>query len=74
MPIFTPAELAEQKAAWKAALLAVSKSQSYTIGKRTLTRADLSEIKGMLGWLDEQESALTVDAAGPRIVQGRVRR
>ena len=74
MAIFTPAELAEQKAAWKAALLAVSTSQSYTIGNRTLTRADLPQIRSMLEWLDEQEAAMSAAASGPSIVQGRVRR
>lgn len=74
MAIFTASELSEQKTAWKAALLAVSTSQSYTIGNRTLTRADLPHIRSMLEWLDEQESAMTAEASGPRIVQGRVRR
>lgn len=74
MAIFTATELTEQKTAWKAALLAVSTGQSYTIGRRTLTRADSSEIRRMLEWLDEQESLLSAAAAGPMFVQGRPRR
>lgn len=74
MAIFTSAELSEQKTAWKAALLAVSTSQSYTIGKRTLTRADLPEIRKMLEWLDKLESEASAAGSGPLFVEGRIRR
>ena len=74
MAIFTPEEIAEQKAAWKAALKAVSTGQAYTIGKRQLTRADTVEIRRTLEWLDEQASMTTAAASGPLFVQGRVRR
>lgn len=74
MAIFTSIELAEQKAAWKAALLAISTSQSYTIGKRTLTRADLPEVRKMLEWFDKLESELSSSTSGPLFVEGRIRR
>jgi len=74
MAIFTAGEIAEQKTAWKAALLAASTGKSYTIGRRTLDRADLPEIRRMLEWLDEQEAAETAAASGPLFVSGRVRR
>lgn len=74
MAIFTAAELSEQKSAWKAALLAVSTGQSYTIGRRTLTRADAKVIRDMLEWLDEEDAKLSASAAGPFFAQGRPRR
>ncbi len=74
MAIFTAAEIVEQKTAWKKALAAVSTGQTYTVGKRQFTRADLPEIRRTLEWLDEQASLTAAAAAGPLIVQGRVRR
>lgn len=41
----TPAQAQAQLDAWLAASLAVAKNQSYTIGTRTLTRADAKEIR-----------------------------
>lgn len=72
MAIFTAAELAAEKTAWKAALLACSKGQSYDMGDRSLTRADLPEIRKTLEWLDEQESAAASDSgvSGPVSVSG----
>jgi hypothetical protein len=73
LAIFTPSEIAEQKAAWKAALMAVSTGQSYEVGGRSLTRADLPEIRKTLEWLDQQES-VAAGNAGPQFVSGRVAR
>lgn len=73
MAIFTSAELAEQIAAWKAALLAVASAQSYTISGRMLTKADLPEIRSTLSWL-EREQEKTSSTFGPHIVSGRVKR
>lgn len=44
-PNITEADAQAQLAAWLAASIAVSKSQSYSIGNRSLTRADLKDIQ-----------------------------
>lgn len=54
MAIFTLAEITEQIAAYKAALVAVSLNQSYMMGEKRLARADLSEIRNTLEWLDHE--------------------
>lgn len=56
--IFTIEEIAEQMKAYKAALAALSLGQSYRIGERWLTRADLPEVRRTLEWLGAQEQAL----------------
>jgi hypothetical protein len=58
MAIFTAAELSEQIAAWKAALLALAASQEYTIAGRRLRRADLPEVRATLAFLEGQRSDL----------------
>lgn len=77
MAIFTATELAEQKTAWKAALLAVSTGKSYEIDGRSLTRANTNEIRATLEWLDEQEAAIAAEStgnAGVRTLISRVAR
>lgn len=78
MAIFTAAELTAQMTAWKAALLACAQGQSYNMGGRMLTRADLPEIRSTLEWLDKlQADAAAVSAGGavgPKFVEGRVAR
>lgn len=56
--IWTPAELDEQIAAWKAALLALATSKSYRIGTRELTRVDLPEIREHLDYLAKEKARL----------------
>ncbi|MCB2188825.1 MAG: hypothetical protein KQJ78_20590 [Deltaproteobacteria bacterium] len=73
MAIFTAAEIAEQKTAYKAALAACSQGRAYSVGSRSLTRHDLPEIRATLEWLDQQEQALA-GQAGPHFVTGRPRR
>jgi hypothetical protein len=73
MAIFTATELTEQLAAWKAALLAVANSQSYSISGRTLTKADLPEIRNTLQFL-EKEQDRTSGRNGPYYTAGRVKR
>ncbi len=73
MAIFTADELDEQITTWKAALLAVATSQSYTILNRTLTRADLPEIRATLTFL-EKEKESTAGRTGPYFSVGRTRR
>ena len=71
MAIFTPAEIEEQIAAYKAALLAVSLNQSYMIGEKRLSRADLPEIRATLEWFDKEKTRLSQPAGifinGPEI-------
>lgn len=68
MAIFTLTEIAEQKTAYKAALLKVSRGQAYDIGGRRLTRADLPEIRETLEWLDKEEAKLG-GLGGPSVVR-----
>ncbi len=70
MPIFTPEEIAEQKTAYKKALMALSTSQEYAIGKRRLVRADLPEIRNTLAFLEEEERKLS-GTSGPVMLAGR---
>lgn len=44
--------------AWLEAELEVTLNQSYTIGSRSLTRADLSEIREQIAFWDGKVSAL----------------
>lgn len=54
MAIFSREEKTRQIALWSEALARVSQGQEYTIGSRRLRRADLSEIRKTLEWLDAQ--------------------
>ncbi len=63
MAIFTRAEKQQHIDTWKAALLAVSQGQEFTIGTRRLRRADLPSIQQHLDWLDRQ-STVEDQAAG----------
>jgi len=51
-------------AAWLAADLAVAKGQAYTIGGRTLTRADALEITNKINYWSNVEAQLRRVAAG----------
>lgn len=51
-----------QLEAWLAASLAVTKSQSYQIGDRRLSRADAAEIRSQVEFWQAQISRLTVSA------------
>lgn len=76
-PLFTDAELDTQIAAYKTALTALAKAQSYTLEfgatRQQLTRADLPEIRQTLTWLQEQRAA-TAGVAGLQSLRGRVAR
>lgn len=50
--------------AWMAADLAVAKGQSYSIGSRTLTRANADEITDKLNYWTGVEAQLQRSAAG----------
>lgn len=58
MTIWTRPELLALLADWKAAYKAASTGKSYTIQGRTLTRYDLSEIRGQINYLQNELAAL----------------
>ena len=73
MAIFTLEEIADQKAAWKRTLKALSTSKEYTMGRRRMTREDLPEVRATLEFLEVEERKL-LDTAGPVVLAGRPRR
>lgn len=65
---WTLVQAQEHLAAWLAADLACAGGQSYTIGSRTLTRADLTDIARQLAfWRREVTRLQDGRSAGPRI-------
>lgn len=69
--IWTKEELQEQIVAYKAALLACASGKSYTIGSRTLTRADISDIRKQLDYFANEIAALE-GRRGLMLVSGRL--
>lgn len=66
----TLAEAQALRAAYYQALLAISTGQSYTIGSRTLTRADLAEVERLFNQYDRAVEALQAGrTAGARVVR-----
>jgi hypothetical protein len=55
--------------AWIAADLAVAASQSYTIGTRSLTRANAREIREQVAYWRRQVDQLTSGRSGVRIIR-----
>lgn len=53
--------------AWLDAELAVSTAQSYTIGSRTLTRANISEIRKQIEYWQNKYDELTIKANNGKI-------
>ena len=53
--------------AWLDAELAVSTGQSYSIGSRSLTRANLAEIRKQIDYWEKKVAALTITTSGGRI-------
>lgn len=76
-PLFTEAEIAAQIAAYKAALTALASAREYTIDsggiRRTVSRADLPEIRATLEWLQTQRVGNAI-GGGPQFIRGRVSR
>ena len=70
-PLFTEAELEAQVAAYKKALTALSKAQSYRINlggtERLVTKADLPEIRTTLEWLQKQRMG-NATGGGPKAI------
>ena len=71
--IWSREELLSLLADWKAAYKAASIGKSYMIQGRTLTRYDLSEIRGQLSYLENELAALD-GRRGPAFVRARFRR
>lgn len=57
--------------AWLDAELAVSQGQAYTIGSRSLTRANLAEIRKQIEYWKKQVDELEVMSKGGRIRRGK---
>lgn len=74
MAIFSLTEIDQQMTLWKTALSTVSLGQSYRMNTgttdKTLTMADLPEIRNTLRFLENERRGL-VKSKGPVAVQGR---
>ena len=66
----TLAQAEAQLTAWLAASTAVSQGQAYTIGSRSLTRANSSEILKQIQFWDSQVKRLEESAGGGIRVRG----
>lgn len=71
--IWSRAELLELIAKWKAAYKAATTGKSYSIGNRSLTRQDLSEINRQLDRLAAELAALD-GKRGPFFIHASLRR
>ena len=60
----TKTEAQEHLDAWLAADLATSKGQSYSIGNRSLSRVDTTEIRNNITYWQRVVSSLTATDAG----------
>jgi hypothetical protein len=60
---------AELLALYREALAAIATGQSYTIRGKALTRADLSEVREMIAWLEKRVAATTT--SGIAVAHGR---
>ena len=67
--VFTKEQCKEHLQAWLAADLAVSKSQSYTVGNRILTRANAEERARNIKLWSERLAKVQGGYSGPRTVQ-----
>jgi len=66
MSAYTKEEAQAALVVWKAALNSVASGQSYTIAGRSLTKANLKEIKDMVDWFAAQVEQ--ADRGGKRAV------
>lgn len=57
--------------AWLDAELKVSNSQSYTLGPRTLTYANIAEIRKQIAYWENRVKALEMEAAGRKVNKSR---
>ncbi|CDN41447.1 DUF6148 family protein [Paenibacillus sp. P22] len=73
MPLYTLETAQTHLSSWLAAELAISTGQSYTIGTRSLTRANLKDVREAVRYWQGQVLACQRAAAGLRPAS-RVRR
>lgn len=57
--------------AWLDAELAVTTGQSYSIGSRSLTRANVAEIRKQIEYWQNQLEAAKIRESGGRIIRAR---
>ena len=57
--------------AWLDAELAISTGQSYTVGSRSLTRANLSEVRKQIEYWKNKVSELELKAVGRKTSRSR---
>lgn len=69
----TLADAQAQLDAWLAASLAVANNQSYTIGDRTLTRANAAWIQSQIAFWEGRVQSLSRSTPGRRVRQAAVR-
>lgn len=64
-------EITEQLAGWQKALTVLQSGQQYTVGGirngRTLTRADLPEVRNTIDWLESKLSKANHGGTGIRV-------
>lgn len=61
----------ELLALWREAFARISVGHSYRIGSRTMTKADVEEVRKMISWLEQRVEA---EASGPITVDVRRKR
>ena len=70
----TLAQAETQLAAWLECSVKVATGQTYTIGGRTLTRANAQYILEQIDYWDQKVKAVSTNASGPAISIGIPRR
>lgn len=60
-------EVQENLQMWREAEKAIATAQSYTIGSRNLTRANLSEVIRRIKYWEEKEAEIEMRAQGKRL-------
>lgn len=60
-------EVRENLALWRKAEQAIATAQSYTMGNRTLTRANLNEVIKRINYWEEKETEIEMRAQGKRM-------
>lgn len=73
MPLYTIEVAKAHLASWLAAEMALSTGQSYTIGTRSLTRVDLTDVMTQIKYWQKQVNDCERHSAGLR-TRSRVRR
>ncbi|KNF08545.1 hypothetical protein CLPU_6c00310 [Gottschalkia purinilytica] len=72
MSIITKERVREHLEAWLNAELAVTTGQSYSIGSRQLTRANISEIRKQIDYWENRLKALELQDQGKKTSKRRI--